>query len=623
MTRQRPAYPGKVTYMKEFLTWLKPDHTIARLPKGRKFSWRFDQRGLLLGILLLLAILSILSPHFRQIDNLMLILKEASFIGIVAAGQTLVVLAGGIDLSVGSILALASIIAALLMTGVGSIAPVNPYLAIIVALSLSALIGAGQGWLIAKLKMPPFIVTLVSLGILRSIALVVTESRTIHSLPDDFKWIADASVGGFPMPGLIMLVVFLFLGYVLRKTKLGRFIYVIGGNESSARLSGVPVDQYKIYTYMLSGILAALSGIILMARLDGAVYTLGEDYGLNSVAAVIIGGTSLSGGVGGVRGTLIGVLIMTVVQNGLVMLNIAYQWHGIVIGSIILLAVFIDMERRRARQSASRVRAYQSVADATYLEGIILQINQLIRKRFGSPFVRIYMVDPSQDDLTECSTKNKHPAPAEGIADQVRRSGQAMVVEELSDRHETMIDRLDPSIQSAIAVPLIYCEKLIGVVEVQSPIAHAFVPEAISHLTELIGDFIPPLRNAWLLECDWLAKQTRNALRNLWDTVYLGRCALADWAFPASFDKASSVSSMDRSGHLRQLLLETIERLNPRKGINRPHAIDRRYDILRLTYVEGYSSDEVIRNLSISRRQYFYDLKDAINALAHLLIHTP
>jgi ribose transport system permease protein len=608
--------------MKEFLTWLKPDHPVARFPKVGKIPWRFDQRGLLVGILLLLAVLSILSPHFRQIDNLKLILAEASFIGIVAAGQTLVVLAGGIDLSVGSILALASIIAALLMTGVGPIAPINPYLAIIVALGLSALIGAGQGWLIAKRKMPPFIVTLVSLGILRSIALVVTESRTIHSFPQDFKWIADASVGGFPMPGLIMLVVFLILGYVLRNTKLGRYIYVIGGNESSARLSGVPVDQYKIYTYMLSGILAALSGIILMARLDGAVYTLGEDYGLNSVAAVIIGGTSLSGGVGGVRGTLIGVLIMTVVQNGLVMLNIAYQWHGIVIGSIILLAVFIDMERRRARQSASRVRAYQSVADETYLEGIILQIIQLIRNRFGSPFVRIYMVDPNQDDLTECSTKNKNPAPANGIADQVRRSGQATVIEEISDRHETMIDRLDPSIQSAIFIPLIYREKLIGVLEVQSPIAHAFVPEAISHLTDSISDFITPLRNAWLLECDWLAKQTRNALRNLWDTVYLDRCALAEWAFPASFDMVSSVNTSDRSGHLRQLLLETIERLNPQEGIHRPHAIDRRYDILRLTYVEGFSSDEVIRNLSISRRQYFYDLKDAVNALAHLLIHS-
>jgi ribose transport system permease protein len=609
--------------MKDLLTRLKLDRPITNISKAPQLSGRFDQRGLLLGIVLLVVTLSILSPHFRQIDNFMLILNEAAFIGIVAAGQTLVVLTGGIDLSVGSILALSSIVAALLMTGVGSISPINPYIAIIIALGLSALIGAGHGWLIAKHKMPPFIVTLVSLGILRSIALVITESRTIHSLPQDFKWISDARVGGLPVPALIMLITFLILGYVLRNSKMGRYIYVIGGNESSARLSGIPVDQYKIYTYIVSGMLAALSGIILMARLDGAVYTLGEDYGLNSVAAVILGGTSLSGGIGGVRGTLIGVLIMTVVQNGLVMLNIAYQWHGIVIGSIILLAVFIDIERRRARQSASRVRAYQSVADTTYLEGIILQINQLIRNRFGSPYVRIYMVDPNDNDLFECSMENKNPAPANGIAENVRRSGQAEVIEELSDRHKYTVDQLDPNIKSAIAIPLIYNEKLVGVLEVQSPIAHAFVPEAITRLTDLMDDLIPHLRNAWLFECDWLARQTRSALRNLWDTVYLGRCPLAEWAFPASIDTISSGNSQDRSDHLRQLLLETIERLNPQKGINRPHAIDRRYDILRLTYVEGYSSDEVIRNLSISRRQYFYDLKDAIIALTHLLIHNP
>ncbi|MEJ2607592.1 MAG: ABC transporter permease [Anaerolineales bacterium] len=148
---------------------------------------------MLIGIVLLLIVLSILSPHFRQLDNFMLILQEASTIGIVAAGQTLVVLAGGIDLSVGSILALASIIAALLMTGVSVIPPQNPYIAIAAAFGLSALIGAGHGFLITKQKMPPFIVTLVSLGILRSVALVITESRTIHSLPDDFKWIPHSA----------------------------------------------------------------------------------------------------------------------------------------------------------------------------------------------------------------------------------------------------------------------------------------------------------------------------------------------------------------------------------------------------------------------------------------------
>jgi hypothetical protein len=269
------------------------------------------------------------------------------------------------------------------------------------------------------------------------------------------------------------------------------------------------------------------------------------------------------------------------------------------------------------------VRAYQSVADTTYLEGIVLQINQLIRNRFGSQYVRIFMVDPHQEELIDCSVENKLPALPNGLTDRVRRSGQAEIIEELSDKHDANVDRLDPSIKSAIAIPLINNEKIIGVLEVQSNIAHAFMPETINNLSDLMDDLLPHLRNAWLLECDWLAKQTRNALRNLWDTVYLGRCPLAEWAFPASLTSIDRMQTSDRSGHVRQMLLETIEHLNPQKTINRPHAIDRRYDILRLTYVEGLSSDEVIRQLSISRRQYFYDLKDAISALTHLLIHNP
>jgi len=609
--------------MKDISTRLDLGSSIPRFLNLRKYSLRFDQRGLLIGIVLLLIILSILSPHFRQLDNFMLILKEASTIGIVAAGQTLVVLAGGIDLSVGSILALASIIAALLMTGVSVIPPQNPYIAIAAAFGLSALIGAGHGFLITKQKMPPFIVTLVSLGILRSVALVITESRTIHSLPDDFKWISDANIRGFPVPGIIMLVTFLVLGYTLSKTKLGRYIFLIGTNETSARLSGIPVDKCKIYTYMLSGILAALSGIIQIARLDGAVYTLGEDYGLNSVAAVIIGGTSLSGGVGGMRGTLIGVLIMTVVQNGLVMLNVAYQWHGIVIGSIILLAVFIDIERRRTRQFATKVRPYHSVGDTTYLEGIIVQMNQLIRIRFGSPYVRIYMIDPRHDKLVDCEDKQKADLYPGSIAERVRNSGQAVIVDDISDRSDISVERLDPGSKSAIAIPLSHNDQLVGVLEVQSRIAHSFLPEAVNRLVELTEEIVPRLRNAWLLECEWLNHQTRNALRHLWDTVYLGRCPLAEWAFPANLDSLPRGILRDRSEQLRQLLLERIEKLNPEKNINRPNAIDRRYDILRLTYVEGLSSNEIIKRLSISRRQYFYDLKDAIGALAHLLIHSP
>jgi ribose/xylose/arabinose/galactoside ABC-type transport system permease subunit len=608
--------------MKDISTRLKLGSSIARLPRIRKYSWRFNQRGLFIGIVLLLIVLSLLSPRFRQPDNFMLILQEASLIGIVAAGQTLVVLTGGIDLSVGSMLAFASIITALLMTGVSVIPPQNPYVAIAAAFGLSGLIGAGQGFLISRHKMPPFIVTLVSFGILRSVTLLITESRTIHSITDDFKWISDANIRGFPVSVIIMLGIFFVLDYILSKTKLGRYIFRIGANETSARLSGVLVDKCKTYTYMLSGVLAALSGIILIARLDGAVYTLGEDYGLNSVAAVIIGGTSLSGGVGGMRRTLIGVFIVAVVQNGLVQLNVAYPWHGIVIGSIILLAVFIDFGRQRSRQYVTKVRPYPSAGDTTYLEGIIAQVNRNVRNRFASTCTRIYMIDPGLDMLVDCDDKQRTDPSLESISEWVKNSGQAIVVDDISDRGDISIDRLDPRSKSAAVIPLSHNDQLIGALEVQSRSAHAFLPEDVDRLVEQTEEIVPQLRNAWLLECEWLQHQTRNALRHLWDSVYLGRCPLAEWAFPANLDSLSRGFLRDRSEQLRRLLLDRIEKLNPEKNINRPNAIDRRYDILRLTYVEGLSSNDITKRLSISRRQYFYDLKEAIGALAHLLVHS-
>jgi ribose/xylose/arabinose/galactoside ABC-type transport system permease subunit len=594
--------------------------TFNRKIKWGKFFRGYDQTGLLLGLILLLIVLSLLSPHFRQFDNFMLILQDAAFIGIVATGQTLVILAGGIDLSVGSIVALTGIVAALLMTGQGPFPPQNPFLAIGIALSLGTLIGWGHGILIAKRNMPPFIVTLVSLGILRGIALVITEGRTIHSLPDDFKWMSDAYIGGIPMPGIIMLVTYLVLGYVLRNTKMGRYTYAIGGNETSARLSGVPVDRYKIYTYMVSGFLAALIGIILMARLDGAVYTLGEAYGLNSVAAVIIGGTSLSGGVGGLGGTLIGVLIMAVVQNGLVMLNIAYQWHGIVVGLIILAAIFFDTERRRARQSVSKIRTTKPVVDTTYLEGIVAQITQLIKNRFGSPYVRICLIDPKLNELVECQASGQTTTSVSSVVNRVKTEKQVVIVDNLATQNQQK-SLLDENIQSAIAIPLTLNSQMIGVLEVQSPVVHAFGPEAGSRLTDLMQDVVEPLHNAWLLESGWLAGQTRDALRHLWDDIYLGRCPLAEWAFPG-LDVAPEGGPAARGVRLQNLLLDTIDKLNPQQNPSGSRSTDRRYDILHFTYVEDRTVDEVTKKLIVSRRQYFYDLKDAIGALAHLLVQT-
>jgi ribose transport system permease protein len=586
----------------------------------RWLAWGRSQTGVLLGLILLLVVFSLMSPSFRHIDNLMLILLQASFIGILAAGQTLVVLTGGIDLSVGSMVGLTGVVAALLMKrGVEPFGPLPSYAAIAVALVLGTSIGLLHGLLIAKRNMPAFIVTLGSLSILRGMALVITSASSINALPDDFKWISDADFGLVPMPSLIMLVTFLILAYALRNTKFGRNTYAIGGNEASARLSGVPVDRYKIYAYMLSGFLAAVAGIVLIARLDSGAYTYGEGYELSSVAAVIIGGTSLRGGVGGVWGTLVGVLIMITVSNGMVMLDISPLWYDIISGSIILLAVFVDVERRRARQTAPRVQV-QAAAERFYLDDVVAQVTQIIEERLGMPYCRIYLIDPTTDDLIECRPDGHVPAKSGSIATQVRESGSAVILDSLVSKPNDRLTLLEPNVQSAAVVPLTLHEHAVGVLEIQSLAPHSFTPETAQQLMELNEEITPPLRDAWLLKCGWLARQTRIALRSLWDDVQLGRCPLAGWAFSASLDCPAEGSPAARGTLVRDLLLKGIQDLKSSDHSQGDPRATRRHEILYLTYVQGHTVNEVIKDLHISRRQYFYDQKVALEALAHLLV---
>jgi putative methionine-R-sulfoxide reductase with GAF domain len=304
------------------------------------------------------------------------------------------------------------------------------------------------------------------------------------------------------------------------------------------------------------------------------------------------------------------------------MLDVSTMWRSIVIGSIILLAVFFDVERRRVRQSASRARVKQVIADSTYLEGIVSKIGQLIRNQFGSPYVRVYLTDPKLDELIECRADNSQVAAQAGsIAEQVKTSGRAVILDDLGTGPSNRVQPLDPNIQSAMAVPLSLNGQMVGVLEVQSLAPHGFVPETTKRLTELLQEVIAPLRDAWLLECGWLASQTRNALRHLWDEVYLGRCALAEWSFPG-FDYSSEGGPVARGVRLRRLLLEAIDNLKPKDSSGGSRPADRRYDTLYLTYLEDLTVDEVIKRLTVSRRQYFYDLKDAVGTLAHLLVRT-
>jgi ribose transport system permease protein len=300
-------------------------------------------------LFLLLVIFSSFNPFFGKFDNLMLITLEAATIGIVAAGQTMVILTGGIDLSVGSLAGLTGVLAAGLMKwGIGPIPPLNAYLALSIGLLIGTLAGLFHGLMITRAHVPPFIITLATLTTFKGLALVYSRASPIHLLPDNFKWFSDAYLWRIPMPTVIMLLVYLVCWCFLSYTTLGRHVYAIGGNESTARLTGIDVSKCKLYVYSICGFLSALAGMILISRLDGGIYTNGEGYELSTIAAVVIGGTSLMGGYGSIWGTAIGVMIMITISNAMVMYSVPPEWKNVVTGVVIIIAVLIDIVRKRS-----------------------------------------------------------------------------------------------------------------------------------------------------------------------------------------------------------------------------------------------------------------------------------
>lgn len=311
--------------------------------------------GPLIVLFLMFAFLWATSPPFRSPTSLLLLGLEAAAIGIVAAGQTFVILTGGIDLSVEAMVSFAGVVAAVLIAGTneagGQIAFGIPAIyAILIAIAAGGLIGLLQGVIITGLNMNPFIVTLGFRSMLLGISLVATRGAGINIRKDEvlsfltgFVPIGDIKI---PMPLIIALIIYAIVWVVLRRTKFGRYTYAIGGNETAARLSGVNVSLNKTFIYGISGLLAAVSGVLVMGRLQSGAYQNGTNMTLISVAAVVIGGTALSGGTGGIWGTLIGVFIIRIVEQGLVYLNVPSNAKEIVIGAIIVLAVAFDVIRR-------------------------------------------------------------------------------------------------------------------------------------------------------------------------------------------------------------------------------------------------------------------------------------
>jgi|GEM_PF-39246 len=600
---------------------------LRRLPDSLRSH---NSLGALTGLIALVAVFAALSVPFRSFNNLMLISAMASIIGIAAVGQTFVLLTGGVDFSVSSVIAFTGMVTAALMKGWGVFPQTPPVMAIAAGLLVGTLIGAGQGWMIAKRQMPPFIFTLGVMVGLRGVTQAATNSAPINALPDDFKWISDGSLGGIPAPTLIMLSIYLVAWYTLRNTKFGRYCYAIGGNETAARLSGVPVERYKISVYALNGLLGAVTGLVLIARIDAAIYTNGEGYELTAIAAAIIGGTSLSGGAGGIWGTLIGALTLATINNGLTMSNLSSDWRNIVTGAIILLAIVIDVERRRARQTPARTMTIPPTGTGVYLHDVLARLARMIEERLSCPDCRIYLMDRETGDLVRqmFARSNESTDMIEGqalpghesLVHETRASGAPVRVANVARAARHRVVPIRPTIQSALAVPLLVCDRVIGVIEVQSIVNDAFTADAASLLMQIGNQMAVVLEDAWLLESGWLVRQVRDALRHLWDDLHLGRSELALWALPRSGAGADRTPAAQGSA-LRDLLLDTIQSLRPqeRRDTNRVH---RGHRILQLTYIDGRGIEEITRDLHISRRQYFYDQKEALEMLVEVLVRT-
>ena len=319
--------------------------TTPLATRPRLKAQRSRQIGTFAGLVALCLVLWAATPHFLTVSNLLNVLEQTSINAIVAVGMTFVIISGGIDLSVGSVLAVAGIALALALES-----SVPAPAAIVLALATGTVCGLANGLLITFGRLPPFIATLGMMSVARGAALMLAEGRPISGFSEGFRALATARVLTIvPAPVLVTAVVYLVAHFVLVRTVFGRATYAIGGNEEAARLSGVHVRFHKTAVYGVAGLTSAVAAILLTARLNSAQPTAGTMYELDAIAATVIGGTSLLGGEGTLVGALIGALIMGVLRNGLNLLNVSSFFQQVVIGAVIIGAVLIDMSLKRRR----------------------------------------------------------------------------------------------------------------------------------------------------------------------------------------------------------------------------------------------------------------------------------
>ena len=303
--------------------------------------------GIFIAFVLLCVIMGFASPVFLKVDNFLNVFQQVSINFVVALGMSYVIISGGIDLSIGSNMAVVGLLMAMMMK-----AGIDVFPSILAGLLLSGIIGLLNGTMIAYLKLPPFITTLGMMYIARGFAYTITGGQPVYTLPASFTAISNR-VMGIPLYTIIIMVVLLILcWYNLKYMRVGRNVFAIGGNEACAKLSGINLSAVKLFVYTVSGLLCGVASVIVVSRLDSALPTLAEGQEMNAIAAVVIGGTSMKGGEGSLLGTVIGVLIIGVISNGLNLLGVPQGWQRVVKGLIIIVAVVIDVIRRRQSETA-------------------------------------------------------------------------------------------------------------------------------------------------------------------------------------------------------------------------------------------------------------------------------
>jgi ribose transport system permease protein len=319
------------------------DRPVRRGPSLMTRFWRWEASAILVALVVLTALLAGFADNFLSAYNITTVVRTAAFVGIVALGQTLVLLVGGIDLSVGAAAGLSAIVGSIALTQWG----INAYLAIPFTMAFGFLLGSINGAFVAGLRLNPFIVTLATWEIFAGMTAVITEGYPIRPLGEPFIFFGQGDLFGIPFPVLFFLGAAAILIWMLRQTRFGRNIFALGGNRDAAVLAGIRVGRVEFVAYGLAGMLAALAGILYASRMDAGQPSVGEGWLMGAITAAILGGTSLRGGQGSIVGTVLGALLLAVLNNGTVLMNVSQFWQRVIVGAVVLVAVLVDLLRRR------------------------------------------------------------------------------------------------------------------------------------------------------------------------------------------------------------------------------------------------------------------------------------